>query len=127
MGGNTRSMKASEHEQQKAYFQWVFLKENENEDYKMIFAIPNGGLRHLRVAQKLKDEGVRAGVWDIFCCVPRYPWSGLWLEMKVKPNKLTDNQIRFGEMLEERGFKTAVCYSWEDAKQQTEIYLENDL
>lgn len=42
-----------------------------------IFAIPNGGHRNLKVAAKLKAEGVAAGAPDLY--VPE--WH-LWIEMK---------------------------------------------
>src|SRR3990167_7125439 len=40
-------------------------------DVRLLFAIPNGGLRNIRVAMNLKAEGVRAGIPDYFLAVPR--------------------------------------------------------
>ena len=41
----------------------------------LIFAIPNGGKRHIGTARKLKAEGVRSGVPDIFLACPRMPYD----------------------------------------------------
>ena len=54
-----------------------------------IFAIPNGGIRSLSTAAKLKAEGVSSGVPDL--CVPE--WR-LWIEMKrVKGGSLSAEQL----------------------------------
>ena len=37
---------------------------------KCLFAIPNGGARHIGTAIKLKSEGVTAGVSDLFLMIP---------------------------------------------------------
>lgn len=44
----------------------------------LIYAIPNGGKRGAREAQKLKLEGVVAGIPDL--SIPE--WGPLWVEMK---------------------------------------------
>lgn len=118
--------KTSEHQEQAAYFDWVRAKERQDPTYSCIFAIPNGGMRNIGVAMKLKKEGVKSGVWDIHIPISKDGWAGLWIEMKVKPNKLTDEQKAFGERMQGFGHKLAVCYSFEEAKTQTEIYL-NDI
>ena len=35
-----------------------------------VYAVPNGGARHIRVAVKLKAEGVRRGVPDLHIMMP---------------------------------------------------------
>lgn len=94
---------------------------------RWLFAIPNGGQRNVRVAVKLKMEGVKAGVWDLFLPVPSQGYHGLFIEMKYGHNKLTPEQVEFREHLEVNHYKTAVCYSAEDAYAELESYLgEND-
>jgi hypothetical protein len=50
---------------------------------KRTFAIPNGGKRSRGEAGKLKAEGVKAGVSDVFCALPVGAKHGLFLEMKA--------------------------------------------
>jgi hypothetical protein len=56
-------------------------------------AIPNGEKRHIRVAQRLKNEGVRRGTPDIFICLPGGRIA--WLEMKAKAGSLSPDQKAF--------------------------------
>lgn len=56
-------------------------------------AIPNGEKRHIRVASRLKDEGVRRGTPDIFICLPHGRIA--WLEMKAKAGTLSPDQKAF--------------------------------
>lgn len=63
------------------------------------FAIPNGGHRHIKVAAKLKAEGVMAGVWDVFVAVPSAKYGGLFIELKNGRNKLTKKQQIFQQRL----------------------------
>lgn len=91
----------------------------------LAFAIPNGGMRDKITAGKLKAEGVKAGVWDIFLpvpsaallnCVPCVPvFHGLFIEMKVKPNKLTTEQGEFYQAMQQYRFDWFVAYTWQEA------------
>jgi len=77
----------------------------------LIFAIPNGGLRHKTVAQKLKMEGVVSGVPDLF--VPE--WM-LWIEMKrEKGGTVSDKQKAVMLQLELAGYKCSVCKGHKEA------------
>ena len=58
----------SEHHEQCALFAWLRLQWPDLD--RVSFAIPNGGHRHKAVAGKLKAEGVKAGVPDIFIAYP---------------------------------------------------------
>lgn len=89
-----------------------------------MFAIPNGGHRHVRVAMKMKAEGVKAGVWDIFLPIPKGKYHGLFIEMKWGKNKLTDSQKEFGQFVERQGYQTKVAYDWEMALSYLIEYME---
>lgn len=92
----------------------------------LLFAIPNGGQRHLSVAAKLKAEGVLSGVPDLFLALPSGEYHGLWLELKVGKNKLTDNQKKMFALLTEQGYKCVEVRSVEEFIEVTEEYLKND-
>lgn len=121
----------SEHDEQVGLFEILSRYEQKYPELKWVFAIPNGGKRHPATAAKMKAEGVRSGVWDVF--VPHYRNSsyindhacGLFIEMKFGKNGLTDNQKAFREALEyDFGFAFAVCYSAEEAARAIGEYLE---
>lgn len=57
------------------------------------FAVPNGDLRHPRVAMRLKAEGVRPGVADLCFMLPEGRTG--WLELKAKRGVLSDEQKGF--------------------------------
>ena len=78
----------------------------------VIYAVPNGGSRNVREAQRLKTEGVLAGVADLVVLLPQ--GKSLYIEMKVKGNKQTLNQKEFQQKAEVLGHTYAVCYSFED-------------
>ena len=80
----------------------------------VIYAVPNGGSRNVREAQRLKAEGVLAGVADLVIMLPQ--GKSLYIEMKVKGNKQTDNQKDFQQKAEALGYKYYVCYSFDEFK-----------
>lgn len=116
-------MTSKEHIEQKTLFQWAKLNADIYPELNNMFAIPNGGHRHIAVAKKLKSEGVKSGVPDIFLAYPRGKHHGLFIEMKAGRNKPSINQKRWLERLEKAGYKTGVCYSWDDARELIESYL----
>lgn len=77
-----------------------------------IFAIPNGGRRSPSEALRLKNEGVSAGVPDLF--VPEW---GLWIEMKKETGgKVSPAQSEWLGYLEEIGHTAIVCPGFDAAK-----------
>lgn len=117
-----KTFKITEHQLQKSIFDYVeqFLPALR----PFMFAIPNGGLRNIIVARKLKAEGVTPGVWDIILALPYAPKHGLFIECKVGKNKLTDNQEKFAEKLKKQNYCFAVVRSLEDFKQEAMFYLK---
>ena len=78
--------------------------------------IPNGGTRHLLEAMKLKRMGVRAGVSDYLLAYPTSKHKGLWIEMKSKNGKLTEQQANWLKLMKDIGHDTLVAYSFEEAR-----------
>lgn len=115
----------NEHSHQVALFMWVALEGvRQVPELTLLFAIPNGGARNIKVAVKLKAEGVKAGVPDLFLPVARGGWHGLFVEMKApsqKPKKsgkggVSEEQRTFGEKVQAQGYGWCVCYGWEEAR-----------
>lgn len=85
----------TESEEQIDFIQWC----KRNGIHK-IFAIPNGGKRNIVTASKLKLEGVKAGVPDLFLAVSRHNCHGLFIEMKrAKGGSLSPKQILWRDWL----------------------------
>lgn len=93
--------------------------------YDLIFAIPNGGKRHLRVATKLKAEGVTAGIPDLFLPHSNGAYFGLFVEMKAGKNKATENQKKKMEELSKQGYLCVVCYGSKEALDIIINYVES--
>ncbi len=113
-------MKHIEDDNQEAFFKWA--------DYvpelRWMHAIPNGGKRNPREAARLKRQGTKSGVWDIFLPMARHGYHGLYIEMKAGKNKLTDNQKEFGKFVSGEGYCCVVCWSWINAKKEVMKYLK---
>ena len=90
---------------------------------KLLFHIPNGGKRDKVTAARLKAQGVKAGVPDLFLPVARHGKHGLWIELKIYSGKPSLNQCTWIGDLREHGYDAFVCYGWEDSKGVLEAYL----
>jgi len=75
--------------------------------------VPNGGLRNQRVAQKLKAEGLKPGVADMFFMLPHGRVA--WLELKTRTGQLSDHQHGFKTRCRELGHLWAMARSVEEA------------
>lgn len=115
----------TEHGEQEALFAWAAWQVNlGNEPLSWMFAIPNGGLRNKKVAIDLKAEGVKPGVCDVFLPYPLGGYCGLFIEMKIKGNKPTLEQLAYIEWLNDVGYLAVVAYGCNEAIAIIEKYLE---
>lgn len=89
-----------------------------------MYHVPNEGKRSRVAGARLKQSGLKPGVPDVCLPVAHGPYIGLYIELKVKPNKPTDNQKHWLRALRSAGHCTAVCYGWEEAKNLIEKYLK---
>ncbi len=105
----------SEVSEQCIVIDWAMLHEGKYPCLRWLHAIPNGGSRNKIEAVNLKRQGVKAGVCDLFLPFAKGDYHGLYIEMKVKPNKLTDLQTRFIDFAVRSGYKAVVCYSAQEA------------
>lgn len=113
--------KISEHLEQKAVIQW--FRTQYPKYWRCLWAIPNGGKRHIKTAMTLKDEGVLSGVSDLFLMIPKGGWHGLFIEMKAKDGKVTDTQKDFLGTATMMGYQGSVCYGFDEAKKIITDYL----
>jgi hypothetical protein len=94
---------------------------------KLLFAVPNGGLRSVSTAKILKAEGVVAGVSDLLFMVARKGYHGLCIEVKIHPNKQTDSQMAWQKLVEKQGYQYKVVYNFEDFQNEMYVYLEENV
>lgn len=88
-----------------------------------LFSIPNGGIRSPREAARLKAEGVKAGVVDIFLPIKRNGFSGMWLEMKAPKKKPTKKQAQWLEKMRKAGYAADWADNWVTASRMIQDYL----
>src|SRR6266404_8567395 len=110
----------SEDGEQAALFCWAADNVGAYPQLKWLFAIPNGGSRHIAEATKMVAGGVRSGVPDIFLPVPfismvNRNYFGCFIEMKVGKNVQSKDQEEWFEYLTKAGYYCRVCYSWQKA------------
>jgi hypothetical protein len=114
----------SEHSEQVALFEWADWQINLGHfPLRWMFSIPNGGLRHKATAVKLKEEGVKPGVPDIFLPWPASGYHGLFIEIKVGANKPTSEQNDYLEWLMGCGYLAQVANGFDEAKEILCKYL----
>lgn len=113
-----------EHQHQVALFDWARMQEGTRPELALLFAVPNGGKRDARTAARLKREGVRAGVPDVWLPVPRGGHPGLVLEMKTETGRVQPEQRVWIERLSAQGHRVLVCRSWDAARDALLEYLD---
>ena len=113
-----------EHLSQCAVIAQCRMMERKYPELKCLMAIPNGGQRHIAVARKLKAEGVKSGVSDLFLAlpVPNGP-AGLWVEMKAPDGVVSQNQEDFIYLMRWVGYRAIVCWSVDEAVDEITKYL----
>lgn len=108
----------------------------------IIFAIPNAAKRSFQLAARMRKEGMVSGIPDLFIAFPQMGdveapcehsstfvvgmvSGGLFVEMKRSDTeKTTANQDYYLQKLQEAGYKTDVCHSFEEFQQTVNDYLK---
>ena len=111
MTGPRARMPSSEHQLQSALCNYLDLALKRDLDY---FAIPNGGLRHIRVAVNLKAEGVKRGTPDICIMLPHGRVG--WMELKTARGRQSLEQKGFAARCARLDHPYALIRSIDDAK-----------
>lgn len=106
--GKRRS--SPEHKMQVALFDYLALALRPELEAR---AVPNGEKRHISVASRLKDEGVRRGTPDIFVCLPEGRVG--WLEMKAPKGSLQPEQRAFRDKVQALGHFWGMARSVDEA------------
>ncbi len=118
--------------EQRQLFNWAKMVP----ELSMMYAVPNGGSRHLIEASNLKAEGVKAGVPDIHLPI-QCGHLTLYIELKRKAFALpavgaakwgtvSSEQLGWLKKLQEYGHYAVICRGCDHAKATITAYLNND-
>ena len=91
---------------------------------------PNENKRTKFEQYKMKRMGCKAGTPDVMIYKSVYispngngMYNGLAIELKIHPNKTTAKQEEWLKALELNGWKVAVCFTFEEAREVIDNYL----
>ena len=114
----------TEAEEQRALFEWAEWAKAKHPQLRWMHHIPNGGSRNPIEARHLKEQGVKAGVPDIFLPTPNAIHMGLFIEMKRrKGGKVSKEQSMWIHELNKAGYRAVFCKGWEEARDEILKYL----
>lgn len=112
-----------EHQLQAACIHWFRYAYSRFGD--LLFAIPNGGRRDAITGKRLKEEGVLAGVADLFLSMPNNEFHGLYIEMKTATGRQSKEQKAFEQNVSSQGYLYFVCRSKEEFISIINTYFSN--
>lgn len=132
----TKKRKAPDHEESRTQIACVSWFNQQYPKY-VLFAIPNGGERvrtEIKTktgtkkvpleAIRMKKEGVRPGVGDLFLMCPGKGYHGLFIEMKTEKGTQSPEQKDFQELAMKYGYKYTVCRTLEGFMRAVNDYLK---
>jgi hypothetical protein len=90
-----------------------------------LFAVPNEGKRSPRLGKRMKEQGLRAGVPDLFLAVRGMDLGGMFIEMKTPKGRLTDKQQGWYYYLKHR-YRVHVCRSAQEVVDAVVDYMERE-
>lgn len=93
----------------------------------LIYSIPNGvRLTTSRAGAREKRMGMLAGMPDLSIPFRNDSYFGLFVEMKVAGNYLSDLQAERRQFLLNQGYCVVVCWKFEDFESAIRAYMKND-
>lgn len=123
----------SEDGHQSALFCWAADSVGKYPALAWLYAIPNGGSRHIVEATKMVASGTRSGVPDVCLPKPCEGYAGCYIELKIEKRRTEKNggvsyeQTKWLLHLAGAGYYCKVCYGWEEARDTLVQYLEGKL
>lgn len=123
-GPNKARIGPSEHQEQVTVIDWW---RHACKGYGLpefaLFAIPNGGARDPITGSRLKAEGVRPGIPDLFLAAARHNQHGLFIEMKRQDGIQSARQKDVSTDLSYLGYGSWLAYSASEAIAAIKQYL----
>lgn len=105
-------------------FRWAEYQAGKHPELAYMYHVPNGGMRAITTAKRLRAEGVKSGVPDIVLPVPRGKYHGLYIELKrLRGNTTTPEQDAWLAFLTRQGYLAKVAHGWEEAAEMITAYI----
>jgi len=101
--------------------EWLRWKHPQVE--KVTFHIANERKQNKVFGLVMTHMGVKPGVPDLMLAVPRHGYNGLFIEMKSKKGKLSENQKNMIQLLTDQNYLVQVAYGSEQAIEIMSSYL----
>ena len=111
----------SEDYEQKQLIQWC----RTDPRLQFIFHIPNENTAGIKWGIRNRQLGVKSGVPDLMLPIPSKGYHGLFIEMKTRNGKTSENQDRWLNALNNFGYLAVVCHGWEEARDCLLKYLQS--
>lgn len=91
----------------------VYIVEAMRKAGHICYCVPNGThVSNVATRMMLKRSGVMAGVSDLHAILKT--GEMIFIEVKIKPNRQSDSQIKFQSIVEGLGYRYFVWYSIDD-------------
>ena len=126
-----RAIAPSEHSEQAKVFAWAkrnwcVCHELDELMFSTLNGISLGGSKASRgrTITKMKAEGMKVGVPDIFLMVARQSWHGLAIELKRQDGTLSDEQVWWLDKLTEQGYLATACWGAREAISVLAEYMD---
>jgi hypothetical protein len=132
-----RKIEATESQIQCTIVDWAnntnYLNNRKIGDF--LIKITNEGKRSIFQGRKMKREGLKKGVSDLFLAIPLvdinsfspsgiiYTISGLWIEVKTKIGKVTKEQDQWGSDMKIMGYSFEIVRGVDEGIQAIKDYL----
>ena len=115
--------KTTEDDELIKFFDWVRWNEAMEPRLKLIYHVANERKTTPQAGARLKRKGVKSGVPDICLPVPAGIFHGLYIELKIKPNRITPAQLAMLDMLKHQGYLAVIAWSADEAIKFCHLYL----
>lgn len=127
-----KSPMPTEADEAECLLRWAYLQRWSGQRLSdLLIMIPNGALlggdarQRAMTMARFKRMGFRTGVSDYLVPIQRPPYPGLFLELKRrKGGVISDDQEEFMAQMSGLGWKTAICFGWEESRDVIVDYLK---
>lgn len=117
----------TESEEQQSLMRYVRAELCRYPELNMLFHVPNEGERRISTGGRMKNEGLRRGVPDLFLDVARCGYHGLRIELKrIRYSRRLPEQKEWILRLNSYGYAAAFCYGWTEAWELIHAYLTGE-
>jgi hypothetical protein len=111
---------------QQAILKWARVCDYIYPELALLHAIPNGADVSEKNRIRLVKEGLLCGVPDLFLPAARYPYHGLYIEIKTEKGRVSEKQQKIHELLIHQGYRVEICRNSFDAIDLIETYLKHE-